>query len=104
MSKTLSIEEIEHVPWRDIIDDAKASGEVVVQDASGQGVVVVPIEEYAKLKGTSMDEAMAKLRKEWDEELAVLKEPGTSERLIEIFHMTPEEMAAAANAAERRRG
>lgn len=102
MSKTFSASDVAD-RWRDIVDEANAEGSAVVKTEGGSDVVVVPLERWAKVNGASLDETMAKLRKEWDEQLAVLNEPGAGEKLIEIFNSTPEEFAEAANAAERRR-
>lgn len=100
MAKTLSLEEIEHVPWREIMDDAKASGEVIVTDESGQKVVVVPMERYAEL---TRDDRLADIWADVDRDLAVLREPGTEEKLNEIFALSPQQIADAANRAARRR-
>jgi hypothetical protein len=102
MSKTFSASDFGE-RWQDVLDEAHTQGSAVVKTEDGSSVVVVPMERWAKVNGASFDEAMAKLRKEWDEQLAVLNEPGAGEKLIEIFNSTPEEFAEAANAAERRR-
>jgi hypothetical protein len=101
MAKTFSAADVaDH--WRDIVDEAQAQGSAVVKTDDGSEVVVVPIERWAKVNGDSFDEAMAKLRKEWDEQLAVLKEPGAGEKLQELMStVTPEEIAAAANRRSR---
>jgi prevent-host-death family protein len=90
--------------WRDIVDQVNAVGEVVVTSYNRPEVVVVSIERYAKLKkdATARD-PLAKLRAEWDKELAVLQEPGAGDRLRRIFAMSPAEIAKAANAAARRK-
>ena len=99
MSKTLSIEE---VSWRKVVEDANALGEVIVTDSSGDKVVVIPIERYERLRS---DDSLADIWADVDRDLAVLKEPGTTEKLNEIFALSPQEIADAANrAAQRRKG
>lgn len=91
--------------WRDIVDEANDLGEVIVTSYNKPEVVVVSIEHYAKLKTQARkNDPLAKLREEWDRELAWLKEPGASEKLYRAFLATPEEIAAAANARLRREG
>ncbi len=58
-----------------------------------------------KLRKDSDDyrDALNALRAEFDRELAVLRQPGASQKLQEAFAATPVEIAKAANAALRRR-
>jgi hypothetical protein len=48
-------------------------------------------------------DALNALRAEFDRELAVLRQPGASQKLQEAFDATPAEIAKAANAALRRK-
>jgi hypothetical protein len=103
MSKTFSASDVGE-RWQDIVDEARTNGATFVKTEDGGDVVVVPVERWAKMNGDSFDDAMAKLRTEWDEQLAVLKEPGAGEKLQELMStVTPEEIAEAANAETRRR-
>jgi hypothetical protein len=47
-------------------------------------------------------DALNALRAEFDRKLAVLRQPGASQRLQEAFDATPAEIAKAANAARKR--
>jgi len=89
--------------WRDIVEEVNAVGEVVVTNYNRPEAMVLSMERYAKLKGdAATKDPLAKLRAEWDRELAVLNEPGAAEKLRKAFAATPEEIAKAANAALRR--
>lgn len=89
--------------WREIVKEAKQFGEVIVTNHNDPEVVVMSPEEYVKMKTeAAANDPLEKLRAEWDQELAVLNEPGASERLLDIFHATPQELADAATAAYRR--
>ncbi len=90
--------------WRDIVKEANANGEVVVTNYNRPEVVVVSMERYAKLKSdAAAHDPLAALRAEFDRELAVLQQPGASEKLRKLFASTPAEIADAANAARRRK-
>jgi prevent-host-death family protein len=90
--------------WRDIVKEANAKGEVVVTNYNRPEVVVVSMERYAKLKkDAAARDPLAALRAEFDRELAVLQQPGASEKLRKIFASTPAEIADAANAARQRK-
>jgi prevent-host-death family protein len=90
--------------WRDIVKEANAKGEVVVTNYNRPEVVVVSMERYAKLKNdAAARDPLAALRARFDRQLAVLQEPGASQKLQEAFDATPAEIARAANAARRKR-
>jgi prevent-host-death family protein len=90
--------------WRDIVADANIHGEVVVTNHERPEVVVVSMARYEKLRrDAEANDPLAKLRAEWDRELAWLKEPGAEEEIRRIFNSTPEEIARAANAAAKRK-
>lgn len=100
MSKTMTVEEFEHARGRDIIDDAKAFGEVVVRDEHGAEVIVVRFGEHAH---RPVGEVAAELREEGDQRVAAMNTPEARERMRDIFQSTPEQLAEAANAAEAER-
>ena len=83
----------ERSAWDEIVEKAKTGSEVIV---TNDDVVVISTESYTQLK---KDAALTRVREEWDRRLACLNEPGAAEKLRKIFHSTPEEIAAAANAA-----
>jgi prevent-host-death family protein len=90
--------------WRDIVKEANAKGEVVVTNYNRPEVVVVSMERYTKLKNdAAAHDPLAALRAEFDRELAVLRQPGASQKLQEAFDATPAEIAKAANAGRRKR-
>jgi prevent-host-death family protein len=90
--------------WRDIVKEANANGEVVVTNYNRPEVVVVSMERYAKLKSDAMArDPLTALRAEFDRELAVLQQPGASEKLRKLFASTPAEIANAVNAARQRK-
>lgn len=89
--------------WRSIVEQANDIGEVIVTNYNRPEVVVVSVDHYAKLKEqAATNDPLARIRAELDRELAVLNQPGAGEKLLEIFHSTPEEIARAANAAASR--
>ena len=89
--------------WRSIVEQANDVGEVIVTNYNRPEVVVVSVDHYAKLKErAAANDPLARIRAELDRELAVLNMPGAGEKLLEIFHSTPEEIARAANAAASR--
>jgi prevent-host-death family protein len=90
--------------WREIVNEVNAVGEVVVTNHSRPEVVVVSIERYAKLKSeAAANDPLEALRATFDRELAVLQDPKAANKLRKAFAASPREMAAAANAASRRR-
>ena len=90
--------------WRDIVEEVNANGEVVVTNYNRPAVVVLSMERYAKLKKDSAStDPLAALRAEFDEELAVLRQPNAGQRLRKIFAASPAEIAKAANAPGRRK-
>lgn len=94
-----SSEVAEH--WRDIVDEANAYGEVVVtNDTDRPEAVVMSVDEFLKLKNRVMELALEKVRAELDRQMAVNNEPGSGDRWRAFLDSTPEEIAAAANAAE----
>ena len=89
--------------WRDIVEEVNAVGEVVVTNYNRPEAMVLSMERYAKLKkDAEAHDPLAKLRAEWDRELAVLNEPGADEKWRKVLNATPEEIARAANAAALR--
>ena len=89
--------------WRSIVEQANDLGEVIVTNYNRPEAVVVSVEHYAKLKErAAANDPLARIRAELKRELACLKEPGAGEKLMAIFHSTPEEIAAAANALAAR--
>ena len=90
--------------WRSIVEEANEFGEVIVTNYNRPEVVVVSIDQYVNLKAQAeANDPMARLRGQWDRELAVFREPDAEDRLRRIFALTPEEIAKAANAATSRR-
>lgn len=88
--------------WREIVKEAR-TGDVIVTSYNKPEAVVISAERYVKMKAAAeASDPLAGWRAQLDRELAVLRTPDAAERLTEIFHSTPEEMAAAANAAERK--
>ena len=84
--------------WRSIVDQANEVGEVLVTNYNRPEAVVLSVEHYAKLKEqAAANDPLARIKAELDRKLAWLKEPGAAAILDEIFHSTPEEIAAAAN-------
>lgn len=78
--------------------------EVIVTNYNRPEAVVMSAERYVELqKAAKANDPMKRLREEWDRKLAWLNEPGAGELLQEIFDSTPEEIAAAANAAAKRK-
>lgn len=85
--------------WRSIVQEAKKQ-EVIVTNYNRPEAVVMSAERYVELqKAAKANDPMKRLREEWDRKLAVLNQPGAHEILDEIFNSTPEQLAAAANAA-----
>jgi prevent-host-death family protein len=90
--------------WRDIVDQANAVGEVIVTSYNRPEVVVVSIDRYTKLKhDASANDPLAALRAEFDQELAVLREPDAARKLRRAFSASPAEIAKAANAKGSRK-
>jgi prevent-host-death family protein len=90
--------------WRDIVQEANAYGEVIVTNHNRAEVVVVSIDQYAKLKAeASANDPLTRLRSEFDRELAVLRTADSSRKLRQAFAATPEAIATAANSARRKR-
>lgn len=90
--------------WRDIVDEANARGEVVVTNYNRPEVVVVSLDRYQKLKrDAATNDPLARLRKDFDHELAMLRQPGAAAKLRKAFASTPAQLARAANAARSRR-
>ncbi len=90
--------------WRDIVDDANKNGEVVVTNYNRPEVVVVSLERYQKLKSdAAVNDPLARLRREFDRELGMLRRPGAAAKLRKAFAATPAQLARAASAARSRR-
>ena len=90
--------------WRTIVEEANAVGQVIVTNHNRPEAVVMSVDEYTELKArAAKHDPMARIQAKLDRELACLNEPGAGARLLEIFHSTPEEIAAAANAARNGR-
>jgi prevent-host-death family protein len=86
--------------WRAIVQEARDQ-EVIVTNYNRPEAVVMSAERYVELQAAARaNDPLKKLREEFDRELAVLREPGVEDRLREAFAATPEELAAAANAAD----
>jgi prevent-host-death family protein len=91
--------------WREIVANARALGEVIVTNHNRPEVVVLSVERYAKLRSEAIaNDPLRTHRARFDHELAVLRESGAPEQLRDAFRASPRELAAAANAAKRRRG
>ncbi len=91
--------------WRDVVEEAKLVGEVVVTHHDRPEVVVLSMDRYQEMrKAAAAGDPLAKLRKEFDQELAALREPDAAEKVRRIFRSTPSEIAKAANEANLRRG
>jgi prevent-host-death family protein len=90
--------------WRDIVEEANAYGEVIITNHGRPEVVVVSIDQYAKLKAEARaNDPLTRLRAEFDRELAVLRTAGSSRKLRQIFASTPEAIATAASSSRRKR-
>ena len=89
--------------WSEIIDDVNEHGQVLVRSDAMPDVVVMSVDKFEKLQQKLADDALAGVRAEWDRRLAVLNEPDTRDKMRAFMDSTPEEFAAAANAAEQRR-
>lgn len=88
--------------WREIVKEAR-SGDVIVTSYNKPEAVVISAERYVKMKAAAeANDPLAELMAQFDRELAVLNAAGAADKLREIFHATPEEMAAAATAAARK--
>jgi len=82
--------------WRAIVQEAQKHV-VIVTNYNRPEAVVLSVEQYAKLKAEARaNDPLARLREEWDRQMAVLQEPGAHAAWDEIFNSTPEEIAAAA--------
>lgn len=90
-------------PWADIVEDANTYGQVIVTDDDRSEVVVMSVDEFAKIRQNLMDNALAKVDAEIARQVAVMNAPGAEERMRAFMDSTPQEFADAANAAERRR-
>ena len=89
--------------WRSIVDQANDLGEVIVTNYNRPEVVVVSVDQYARLKEqAAANDPLARIRADLDRKLAWLNEPGAADELDEIFNSTPEEIAEAANALAAR--
>jgi len=83
--------------WRAIVEEARKQ-EVIVTNYNRPEAVVMSAERYAKLQSAARAKDPLKgLYEQFDRELAWLREPGANEILDEIFAMTPQEIADAAN-------
>lgn len=90
--------------WRDIVEEAKANGEIIVTNHNRPEVVVMSIDQYAKLKaGAVANDPLRTLRAEFDRELAVLRTADSPRKLRRVFASTSEVIAKAANASRRKR-
>ena len=91
--------------WRDVVADAKKHGEVTVTNHDRPEVVVMSLDRYTELKrGAEENDPLKALRAEFDREMAVLAQPGSSARLRKALRAaTPAQLARAANASARRR-
>ena len=84
--------------WRAIVQDARKQ-EVIVTNYNRPEAVVMSVERYAELqKAARAKDPLERLKEEWKRKLAWMNEPGGHELLDRIFHMTPQEIADAANA------
>ncbi|MGZ5441036.1 MAG: type II toxin-antitoxin system prevent-host-death family antitoxin [Thermoanaerobaculia bacterium] len=85
--------------WRSIVQEAREK-EVIVTNYNRPEAVVMSAERYAELKAAaSTNDPLRRLREEFDRELAPLRAAGAGDRLRELFAVSPQEMADAANAA-----
>ncbi len=90
--------------WRGTVAAANAFGQVIVTNYNRPEVVVISIDEYARLKSDAIsNDPLKTLRAEFDRELAVLREPKTPARLREAFASTPRRVARVAKARATRR-
>jgi len=90
--------------WRDIVADANRDGKVLVMNHKRPEVMVVSVEHYQALQQeAAAADPLARLRDEFDREMAFLRRPGAGAHLRDIFDATPRELAAAANRARRKR-
>jgi prevent-host-death family protein len=88
--------------WRAIVQEAKQKN-VIVTNYNRPEAVVISAERFAQLQAAARaKDPLVALREEWDRQMAVLRQPGAHEIWDKIFNSTPEEIAAAANAAAKR--
>ncbi len=91
--------------WRDIVEEAKEYGEVVVTNFERPEVVVLSMDRYSNLTAqAAARDPLATLRKEFDRELEVLRARGAASKLRKAFAATPAQLAKAANARRSRHG
>ncbi len=90
--------------WREIVEDVREYGEVIVTNYNRPEVVIVSIDRYAKLRRDAVaNDPLTALRAEFDHELAALGEPDAASKLRRIFSSSPAQIAKAANASVSRR-
>jgi len=89
--------------WRAIVKEAQKK-EVIVTNYNQPEAVVMSAERYAELqKAVKANDPMKRLREEWEQKLAVLNEPGSSERMDAWFNASPQEIADTINAAAKKK-
>src|SRR5262245_17549566 len=89
--------------WRAIVEQANDVGEVIVTNYNRPEAVVMSVDQYAKLKERAIvNDPLARIKADLEKQLAPLRQPGAGKKLMEIFHSTPEEIAAGANAMAAR--
>lgn len=87
--------------WRRIVEEAREH-EVIVTNYNRPEVVVMSAERYAKLqKAAQANDPLRQLHEEFTRRFDCLQGPEAAEKLRRAFNATPEEIAEAANAAER---
>ena len=85
--------------WRTIVKEAR-DREVIVTSYNRPEVVVMSAERYAELQAAARaNDPLRRLREDFERELAVLRQPDAAEKLREIFALSPQEIADAANEA-----
>ena len=84
--------------WRAIVMEAREK-EVIVTNYNRPEAVVMSAARYAQLQAAARaNDPLRYLREDFDRELASLRMAGAEDRLGEIFHATPQDIADAANA------
>lgn len=74
--------------WRGVMDTVRREGPVLITNHERPEAVIVPVEEYERLQhdAAARNEAVVEtLRREYDERLAWLNEPGAHEIIDKLF-------------------
>lgn len=76
--------DVKKLGWRGVMEAVQNEGSVLITNHGRPEAVIVPVAEYERLQRGS-DAAMEALRREYDERLACLNEPGAHEIIDSLF-------------------